>query len=439
MKTIPVENAPLLKIGFFEKYKNYLSLNIRNTANRLTNSTCQHSNDFSNYHDDRISSHNCGIYCTFLLLGAATLFPWLSFITAVDYFSVTSPHIEYLFAVCYGVFIMFGIIWNVFRDRKNVGHKHVGQQIRWSLVILGGLMTIPILLICTNSRGWVMEMLPLCAISIIGFVTVNLQYHVFGLAAVIDERYTVALNIGQGISGVTVSFLRVITKAVFGGNSSPLVYFLLTTFEIVITFMTFQRMQYKVLRQDVFETMDKKHLKTIEIPSYLILSKIWPMWISVVTIYTICITCFPGIATNFPRSVFMPIVDVHNWFSIIQITAYSLGDLLGKSLTHYVNLKHRTVYCGTILHIIFPILFFLGLNSELLPSICKSLWYPVSITFFLGCSTGFLACNALIHGCMMIDDLSEAKKEKAGSLMVSGLMFGITLGSGIGLLIGFMK
>jgi equilibrative nucleoside transporter 1/2/3 len=191
-------------------------------------------------------------YLCYLLLGVGTLAPWNAFITAADYYALRYPvslpifqkqfhpgpltvygffvqgyHVDRLLTICYlpvNFLVLLAFIY---------AHDRVQQKLR----IVAGFVSFTVAVLLTP----VMDLFPagkgslafmLFLIAVCGAADGACQGALFGEAAVLDGRYTQALIAGTAISGVSISFLRIITKALLpatpaGLRASADLYFIL--------------------------------------------------------------------------------------------------------------------------------------------------------------------------------------------------------------------
>jgi hypothetical protein len=137
--------------------------------------------------------------------------------------------------------------------------------------------------------------------------------------------------------------------------------------------------------------------------------------------YFVCLSCFPGIISVIP-SVTLGLGD---WFPIVLVGCYNLGDLVGKNLPMYAM-----YFDMSTLHLPWP------LQLSFLPFFMAALVRPfddatiIAAVLLLGLTTGYVATSSIILAPSMC---SEYQKEVAG--MVGGLssIIGLCAGSYNGL------
>lgn len=137
--------------------------------------------------------------------------------------------------------------------------------------------------------------------------------------------------------------------------------------------------------------------------------------------YFVCLSCFPGIISAIPSTT----LTLGDWFPIVLVGCYNLGDLVGKNLPVYVM-----YFDIATLH--WPWL----LQAAFLPFFIAALLNPVNdilvivAVLMLGVATGYVATSSIV---LAPSVCSEFQKEVAG--MVGGLasIIGLCAGSYNGL------
>jgi hypothetical protein len=137
--------------------------------------------------------------------------------------------------------------------------------------------------------------------------------------------------------------------------------------------------------------------------------------------YFVCLSCFPGIISAIPSTT----LTLGDWFPIVLVGCYNLGDLVGKNLPVYIM-----YFDIATLH--WPWL----LQAAFLPFFIAALINPVNdilvivAVLMLGVATGYVATSSIV---LAPSVCSEFQKEVAG--MVGGLasIIGLCAGSYNGL------
>ncbi|GAB9472732.1 Equilibrative nucleoside transporter [Globisporangium polare] len=137
--------------------------------------------------------------------------------------------------------------------------------------------------------------------------------------------------------------------------------------------------------------------------------------------FFVCLSCFPGIISAIQSTTF----GLADWYPIVLVGCYNLGDLVGKNLPMYIMyFDVQTLHLPWLLQISFIPFFILALVHPFADII------TISAVVLLGLVTGYVATSSLI---LAPSVCSEYQKEVAG--MIGGLsaIVGLCLGSYNGL------
>ncbi|CAI5948550.1 unnamed protein product [Closterium sp. NIES-64] len=207
-------------------------------------------------------------YFIFLLLGVGFLLPWNAFITAVDYFYLLYPtaHVATLFCVAY-MFANLGTLILVLLYGQHVPSRTriVNGFIAFTLLVLlvpaldalsapGAIPSnavqdadSPAVAATPAASPPLALALTVAAVAASGAIDAVVQGSLFGMAGELHERYTQALAAGTSVSGIVVSVVRILTKAVLPNTPTGLrlsahLYFLLSALILLVCLLAFLRL-----------------------------------------------------------------------------------------------------------------------------------------------------------------------------------------------------
>ena len=123
-----------------------------------------------------------------------------------------------------------------------------------------------------------------------------------------------------------------------------------------------------------------------------------------------------------------------DWFPIIMITLFDLGDLIGKGLPAVYPIFHKDnaplIWIPLAFHFLWIPLFFAGVYWADDTSFWGNEWYYMTIVTLMGITAGYIGCSGLMVCPQLVSNHYE--KEVAGMIetffLVSGLMLGSLLG-----------
>eukprot|EP01080_Neovahlkampfia_damariscottae_P002137 gene2137-2003_t len=388
------------------------------------------------------------IYFIMLLQGVGVLFPWNSFIAAPDYFIAVYKDNQILsyFSVVYSYPNLFGLVVMIF-----IGYK-IPIQIR----VMGTfaaffflLLTIPILGFAQIQNAPVIGLIITFTVLVfLAFGTSILQGSIFGLAGILPPKYMVATMAGNGWAGLIVSSIRVATKGLIesGGHEptifditlSTSIYFFISCFFVFLCFVSFffawrtKFVQYyylKSLEKDETQIIDESSKKEPFYKSIIsITKKMWTFEVYVFANFVITIGLFPSTIFGF-KSAYGPVMQ--NWLPIILGLVFNIGDVIGRGAPGYYLVSKRYVPYLTISRLIFVPLFLLCIKPRLITN--DILMVLIMLAFSV--SNGYCSTISMIHG---PSTCSPNERYEASTIMTFMLVFGIVMGSNLGVILGLI-
>ncbi|XP_050206171.1 equilibrative nucleotide transporter 1 [Mercurialis annua] len=376
-------------------------------------------------------------YIIHFTLGVGFLLPWNAFITAVDYFSAIYPGVpvDRIFAVAY---MLVGLCClAVIVCYAHVSDAYVRINVGLAVFVVS-LLIVPVMdAVYIKGRvglygGFDVSV---AAIALSGVADALVQGGLVGAAGELPERYMQAIFAGTAGSGVLVSFMRIISKAVYtqdeiGLRKSANLYFAvgIVVMAICVVFYNVAHhlpvmKYYKDLKTQavIEEKKEKGSLTGAQWRSVLweIVGSVKWSGIGIVLVCLVTLAIFPGYITE----------DVHSealkdWYSILLITGYNVFDLVGKCLTSVYLLENAKIAVGGCFArlLFFPL--FLGCLHG--PEFFRTEIPVTFLTCLLGLTNGYLTSVLFILAPKMV---SVQHAETAGIVMVLFLILGLATGS----------
>ncbi|XP_023764675.1 equilibrative nucleotide transporter 8 [Lactuca sativa] len=383
-------------------------------------------------------------YIIHFLLGAGYLVPWNSFITAVDYFQYLYPakHISKVFSVAYMVAAMTVLFiltcWSSFFKMKLPALK-TRMNLGYALFVLV-LVVAPITDWVDHrdefGRGSNFAFVVLVSmVAVTGFAEGLTGGSLVGATGKLPGRYMQAVVAGNASAGVLVCMLRIITKASLprsrkGLRTSTHIYFFTSTLIELLCFICFNLLhRIPTIQHYMTKTTQTSHVddhppKTeLRRPeTFLVLKKLRLLAVSMVTIYVVTLSIFPGYLSENVNSTFFG-----DWYPVLLITAFNIGDFLGKCLTAlYVLKRSRWVIWGCIGRVVFFPLF---MGCIFGPNWLRKEVPVVLLTLLLGVSNGYLTSVLMIVAPKFV---AVEESNIAGIVMSLFLAIGLVIGSALG-------
>ncbi|TYJ12300.1 hypothetical protein E1A91_A11G339800v1, partial [Gossypium mustelinum] len=376
-------------------------------------------------------------YIIYFTLGVGFLLPWNSFITAVDYFSYLYPEasVHRVFAVVYMVVGLACLLVIVFYAHKSKAYMRINVGLG---IFVVSLLVVPVM-DAVYIKGQVglydkfYVTVGLLALAGIGDALV--QGGLIGAAGELPERYMQAIVAGSDGSGVLVSMLRILTKAVFpqdadGLRKSAYLYFFTSIVFMVICIVLYN-VAHKLPIMQYYEELKAEAVKEEKAEKGPMTGPVWraTLWnivgtvkwygFGIVLIYVLTLSIFPGYITE----------DVHSlvlkdWYPVLLITGYNVFDLVGKSLTVvYLFENEKVAISACVVRLLFFPLFIGCLHG---PQLFRT-EFPVSLlTCLLGLTNGYLTSVIMI---MAPKSVQIQHAETSGIVMVLFLVVGLASGS----------
>ncbi|CAN1151236.1 Equilibrative nucleotide transporter 1 [Linum perenne] len=376
-------------------------------------------------------------YIIHFTLGVGFLLPWNAFITAVDYFSYIYPDVsvDRIFAVAYFIVGLFSLLVIVFYAHKSDAYVRINVGL---ILFVAGLFVVPVM-----DTTFIMGRVGLYggfyvtvgALGVCGLADALVQGGLIGAAGELPERYMQAVVAGTAGSGVLVSFLRILTKAMYSQDSTGLrnsanLYFIagIVVMAICIVFYNVAHrlpvMQYYAdakINAINKERLDKGSMTGAEWRSSLlgIVGSVKWDGIGMILIYLVTLAIFPGYVTEDVKS-----EALKDWYPILLLSSYNVFDLVGKSLTAVYLLENSKVAIGSCFaRLLFFPLFLACLHG---PAFFRTEIPVTVLTCLLGLTNGYLTSVLMILAPKSVP-LHQA--ETAGIVMVLFLTLGLASGS----------
>uniref|UniRef100_A0A7S2SXR6 Equilibrative nucleoside transporter n=1 Tax=Chloropicon primus TaxID=1764295 RepID=A0A7S2SXR6_9CHLO len=288
------------------------------------------------------------------------------------------------------------------------------------------------------------------AVAICGLADGVAQGSVFGSAAVLPARYTQAVVSGTSVSGVVISVLRVLTKALIsqdeaGLRRSTYLYFgVAGTFCVFCIFVQAALSKLPVYRHFMgLNAGDEEKAGLTQSDAGAegqpvveeegssirqIFSRTWPLGLGLFFSYAVTLSIFPGFLAEDVES-----ETLGDWYAIVLILGFNVMDFIGKSCPVYERFRlHSAVglFMVSIFRCAFYILYILAtFGPEFLKGEPLGPMYVSVITAFLGFSNGWLTSNCLMKAPSLVN---HRDAEKTEMLMVWFLLLGLMVGALLG-------
>ncbi|KAJ9537707.1 hypothetical protein OSB04_030440 [Centaurea solstitialis] len=381
-------------------------------------------------------------YIIHFLLGAGYLVPWNAFITAVDYFNCMYPanHINKVFSVGYmsaAVTVLVILLCWSRSSRINLPSVRTRLNLGQGLFILA-LMVAPV-------TDWIDHGNQTKTGLNIAFVVLVSMVMISGLAdglvggslvgatGELPGRYMQAVFAGNATAGLMVSMLRIVTKASLphtqhGLRISTQIYFVFSSVIVLLCVVCTNILDKLPVircyrnRIPVDDRSNQPHKSIETINFWEVVKKIRWLVTSVFLIYVVSLSIFPGYLSENVESKYFK-----DWYPILLITTFNVGDFLGKCLTAvYVPRGTRgAIWCSMGRVVFYPL--FTGCIRG--PRWMHTEVPVIALTLVLGLTNGYLTSVLMI---VAPKSVAIEESEIVGIAMQTFLVVGLVVGSAFG-------
>eukprot|EP00753_Platysulcus_tardus_P015119 PLAT4801.1.p1 GENE.PLAT4801.1~~PLAT4801.1.p1 ORF type:complete len:541 (+),score=216.91 PLAT4801.1:26-1624(+) len=390
--------------------------------------------------DDRLRVYYCvGI------AGAGTLYVYFALLAAVDYFAGLFPTANIPFSIV--AIYMYSNLFITFAS----GFIKL-QPLTRALVAFALQLLVLIVLVAVEPPNPAF----ILAITAVSGVASFGQPAMFEYAGSFPKQYTNAIIVGQGLLGVVVASLRLITKAAYPTTtagallSARLFYVIgigvlllcvactaaLTRLDFAVHWQQYAAdrraalageagKQAGVVDESLFEEARVGAARNNRLTLVRKLAK--PLF-TVFTSFVVTLTLFPGFTVSIPPTS----ADAGGWFAPTAVLLFNLGDFVGRGATR--NKKWRFLslnglFWASILRIAFLPSFILSVK----PLLIKSDAFAYTQILAMSATHGYLTGLALT---LAPSAVRTAERGKANYYMQLALVSGLTIGASIGMVIG---
>mmetsp|Transcript_5948 Transcript_5948/g.15058 ORF Transcript_5948/g.15058 Transcript_5948/m.15058 type:complete len:444 (+) Transcript_5948:355-1686(+) len=424
-------------------------------------------------------------YWCYLIMGMGLLLPWNAFITAVDYFTALYPgkHVDRVIPVAYNVPNLLAMCATLPFSQTFGARLRIIVGFSGFLFCTVAIPVIDTLMLGGSGTGTTATYaITISLAALLGASDGVAQGSLFGAAGCLPARYTQAVCAGTSYSGLVVSLLRIATKAALpmtapGLRSSAFLYFGIASATVAlciaidgaviprlpvvkhfkgggsalaanparesgkkgdeptpdltadsgptlplgdaeIEMTVLENVEAADVDGDVLLLNPSRSTKPrLNVKDYLdVVRHMKYEAISLVVVYWVTLSIFPGFLAE----------DVHSesmgdWYPILLITAYNVGDAVGKGGPLVLpSVAPRAVLLLSLLRFLFIPAFILS------AAYAAPAWVIGLLTLLLGATNGHLTACAMMSAPRNLD---RVKAELSGILSALFLVLGITIGA----------
>lgn len=382
------------------------------------------------------------VYYIFVLIGAGVLLPWNAFIMALDYFSLIYPGVPFgfLLPIVYdSATVVFFLVSIFYAERIPIRLRVFG----FFALDFVCLVIVPVFAVLLKAGSLAISFV---AVGATGAATAILTGSSIAIASSAGVEYVNALMIGQGIAGIIVAVIRIITKAALptdmeGYLLSGTIYFVISAVIIFMCIVGYYLIEFQKDLSLAFrnpyekkvdgDDVDDKPLIADDLPInaertapkdvgiFAVLGKIWRDAASTFLVFFMTISMFPGM-TNRIQSTHAALGD---WFMVITSTVFMVFDLVGRTTPSFgwaVRWLDFLLHESLARFIFYPLFLFSIYN------IVESDVYVCVVMALFAFTNGYVSTLSMGHG---TERCTQQEKQIGSDLMGLSLNFSILLAS----------
>mmetsp|Transcript_19146 Transcript_19146/g.34927 ORF Transcript_19146/g.34927 Transcript_19146/m.34927 type:complete len:404 (+) Transcript_19146:208-1419(+) len=388
------------------------------------------------------------LYFEFLCLGAGVLIGWNAILTAMDWFgdvfgefnpSFILPICNFMPSPIFQPLTVFKGHLISFNKRIIVGFAIIGAILVIMPIVAGAV---------PGAAGFG---LLCCLVAFMGAANAVCQTSVFGMAGMMPDEYTRAVMLGNACAGLILSIARIICLASFPPTSTGLiigtiVYFAIAGGTLVVCcFIQMHVTKHPLVKHHVLDKystaiavtpndklitkeeseMSKDFTAPVDVVAQIsykdLFKRIWVFAGLVFLNYVITFVVFPGvsIATSVEG---LP----YAWFVVLLVTTYNIFDALGRQAVSLYMLSQRVLIFLTFGRLLFWMTCVMIAAHVPPPAIFSGAWFIFLNMALFAFTNGYYSTQHMIYGPAQVEGYL---RDKAGSIMSTGLVSGIFVGS----------
>eukprot|EP01105_Mastigella_eilhardi_P005377 TRINITY_DN17110_c0_g1_i1.p1 TRINITY_DN17110_c0_g1~~TRINITY_DN17110_c0_g1_i1.p1 ORF type:complete len:490 (-),score=147.55 TRINITY_DN17110_c0_g1_i1:35-1480(-) len=403
----------------------------------------------------RMTREELLVLVIFLVLGTGVLLPWNAFLTAYDFFDHFYPDFPFE--------VVLPLAYNYPNVVTVIASIWIGPKIPFIVRLVGFFFLDMVVLVLVPIVTQFMDedislWINLIMAGLTGVCSAMLFGTITALGALIPGSNITAAMVGNGIGGLLVAGLRIVTKATLVNNKnsyeiSGMLYFALAGVSILLCIVAsvvlmrlpitklalsqYQRSVGKVT-EEVKTLLDGQEAPppepaAVTAPPTSFVRGLWELfhalWIDGLCVFSaffVTLSLFPGIITLIESDN----EDLGDWFQVILITIFMVGDFIGRSLPYAYKANRIVLNSLTYGRVVFFVYFIVGALGYIPYD-----WLTYLVDFAFAITNGYCGTVSLMYG---PEKVPTNMKEMAGLAMAFFLNLGIFLASNCEMLIYYL-
>lgn len=387
------------------------------------------------------------VFLILMLHGIGTLMPWNMFITAESYFvdyklkvntsdKATEEYREHFLSYL-GVASQ---VPNVVCNALNLFIQFEGGRLTFrivgSILIEVIIFIVTIILAMLDSSTWpgAFFYITMASVVLINMANGIYQNCVYGLAAKLPMKYSMAIVLGANTSGTFASLILILSIAASPNQRTAAIYYFITAlFVLLACFDTYFALPlirfYRYHEKLVQKAVESSQTRTRRPPYWEVFKKAWPQCFNVFYVFFVTLTIFPAIHANIKRiDQDFPIPEKY-FTPVTCFLCFNFFAMMGSLLPNWVTRPGpRFLWIPVILRsLMIPYFMLCNYKPEkrVLPVLINNDWAYFAMAVLLGLTSGYFSSLAMMYAPKCVKPEHAAT---AGMMAALFLVLGIVCG-----------
>ncbi|XP_035206962.1 equilibrative nucleoside transporter 3-like isoform X2 [Stegodyphus dumicola] len=387
------------------------------------------------------------VFLILMLHGIGTLMPWNMFITASSYFvdfklnindtdGSTEEYRQHFLSYLGVASQVPNVICNALNIFVQFGGGNLTFRIIGSVLVEIIIFIITVILAMLDSSTWpgAFFYMTMASVVVINMANGIYQNSLYGLAAKLPMKYSMAIILGANTSGTFTSLISILSIAASPNQRTAAIYYFITALFVLLAcvdtyfalpLIRFYRYHDRLEQKAITDS----RTSSSQPPYCKILCKIWPQCFNVFFVFFVTLTIFPAIHAEIkPIDPNFIIPDVY-FTPITTYLCFNFFAMVGSMVPNWIKWPGPKFLCVPVILRVLFIPFFMLCNyipsRRRIPVFITNDWAYFGGAVALGFTSGYYSSLAMMYAprCVETEHASIA-----GMIAALFLVLGIVCG-----------
>lgn len=397
------------------------------------------------------------VFLIFMLHGIGTLTPWNMFITAKSYFvefklnvngtdESTEEYRDHFLSYIGVASQVPNVICNALNIFVQFGGGSLTFRIIGSIIIEIIIFIITVFLAMLDSSAWpgAFFYITMASVVVINMVNGIYQNSLYGLAAKLPMKYSMAIVLGANTSGTFTSLILILSTAASPNARTAAIYYFITALFILLAcvdtyfalpLIRFYRYHDRLCQKAIAD--DRKN--SIRPPYWKIFTKVWPQCFNVFMVFFVTLTIFPAIHADIKQIDPNFVIPEKYFTPVTCFLCFNFFAMFGSLIPNWIKWPgHRFLWIPVVLRL-FMIPYFMLCNykpeKRLIPVLINNDWAYFGMSVALGLTSGYYSSLAMMYAPKCVE---TEHAPIAGMMAALFLVLGIVCGVNFTLFVSWL-